>query len=173
MRGSKWITTALFVSTLGAGGAWSEIPAAEAAPDAPADPDDKTAPALVDDILNATTDKDAYVDSPRCLRLHKIRGVQVIDERHIAFRTGRDEYFLVQMQHRCPGLTRESAIAYATNSSRVCELDQLHAVIRFGPTSERLGPACAIPGFQEITREQLTVLRDSLRKVPVASDDDS
>jgi hypothetical protein len=144
----------------------AETPTGEVSADAVPSPE-------VDEILTQQADKEAYVDTPRCLRLHKIRNVKVIDERHVAFQTGRDEFYLVQMEYRCPGLERNATVAYSTNSSRVCQLDQLHAVIRYGPTTERLGPACSIPGFQAITREQLTVLRDSLRKVPAATDADS
>jgi|TARA_B100000315_G_scaffold126124_1_gene115902 hypothetical protein len=125
----------------------------------------------IEAILSQTSDKDDYVESPRCLRLHRIRDVKVLDERHVAFQTGRNQFYLVQMQRRCPGLTRDTTIAYSTGSGRVCQLDSLYAVIRFGPMTERMGPPCLIPGFQEITREQLTAIRDSLRKVPRQPDE--
>ena len=119
-------------------------------------------PLDVETILRTTVDKEDYVDVTRCIPLHKIREVKVLDEKHIAFRMGRDKYYLVQMEQRCFGLRRGSQISYETNGATVCRSDSIRAVIEIGRTAQ-LGPSCRIPSFQEITREQMVLIRDTLR----------
>ena len=119
-------------------------------------------PLDLETILNTTVDKEAYVDVSRCISRHKIRDVTIIDDKHVAFRISRDKYYLVVLAHRCPMLERDSTLSYETRGARVCVGDSLRGVIRYG-TITRIGPACYIPGFQEITREQLVLIKDSVR----------
>ncbi len=114
------------------------------------------------EITSTTMDKEDYVDVTKCISRIKIRNVEVLDEKHVVFQTGRNQYYLVQMEQRCPGLYRGSKISYETNGSSVCTRDSIRAVIEFG-SSARLGPFCRIPSFQEITREQLLLITDTLR----------
>lgn len=119
-------------------------------------------PLDVETILGTAADKEDYVDVAKCIPLHRIRSVEVLDERHVAFRISRDQFYLVQMKNRCPGLNRGSKVSYETRGSRVCALDSIRGVIEFG-TASRFGPPCSIPGFQEITREQLVLITETLR----------
>ena len=119
-------------------------------------------PLDLETILNSSAEKDDYVEVTRCIPRHKIREVKVLDEKHVTFQVGRDKYYLVQMERRCPGLRRNSTVSFETGGTRVCTSDRIRSVIDMGLT-HRLGPACRIPGFQEITREQLVLIRDTLR----------
>ena len=69
--------------------------------------EERDEPLDLETILNSTAGKDEYVDVTKCLSRHKIREVKVLDEKHVAFRIGRDKYYLVQMNQRCPGCYRE------------------------------------------------------------------
>ena len=119
-------------------------------------------PLDVETILSTTAAKEDYVDVAKCLPLHKIRRVKVLDEKHVAFEVGRDKVYLVVMDRRCPGLRPGSKISYETSGTTLCTRDDMRAVIEFG-SSYQLGPFCRIPGFQEITKEQLVLIRDTLR----------
>jgi len=132
----------------------AETEAAETSADA--------APALtVEEILNRDPQKSDYVETPRCISTNRIRGVQILDEKHVAFRMSRNEYMLVQFQHRCPGMRRGNTVIYETRTNRLCALDSLRTVSSFGDIDP--GPPCPIPGFQSISKESLAALKEALK----------
>lgn len=129
----------------------------EPAGDVPAMPDE------VEEILNTPVEADDYGDSPQCLYLTRIRDSEVLDGRHVVFRVGRDTYYLVQFKRRCPLLNRNDTIMYTTHSSRLCVLDPIRSVEGAAYGSPP-GPPCPIPSFRQISKEQLTALREALQK---------
>ena len=129
-------------------------------------------PEEVEALLSEPSAASDYAEEERCLSIHRIREVDALDDRHVVFRMSRKRLYLVQLPHRCPGLRRNDPVAYETlNGMSVCTHDAIRGTYRFGPGDTRLGPPCAIPGFQEVTVEQLAALRESLRqgKKPVAA----
>ena len=122
-------------------------------------------PAEVEAILSEPSAPSDYVDEERCLPIHRIRDVDALDDRHVLFRMSRKALYLVQLPRRCPGLRRNDPVAYETlNGMSVCSHDAIRGTFRFGSGGSRLGPPCAIPGFQAITVEQLAALRAALRQ---------
>lgn len=117
-------------------------------------------PAEIQAILDSQAE---YGTTEKCISLGRIRSVRVLDDKHITFQVSRDRYYLVQLKQRCPGLRRDSKISYETNGTGVCEWDYIRAVYEFGPGNHQLGPACKIPGFLEVTKEQVFILRDALK----------
>lgn len=121
-------------------------------------------PAEVEALLSEPSAESDYAEEERCLSIHRIREVEALDDRHVVFRMSRKAFYLVQLPHRCPGLRRNDPVAYETlNGMSVCAHDAIRGTFSYGPGNARLGPPCAIPGFQEITVEQLAMLRESLR----------
>jgi len=121
-------------------------------------------PAEVEALLSKPSVPSDYIKERRCLSIHRIREVDALDDRHLVFRMGRKALYLVRFPHRCPGLRRNGPVAYESlNGMSVCTHDAIRGTFRYGAGDARLGPPCAIPGFQEITVEQLTLLRESLR----------
>lgn len=119
--------------------------------------------AEVDALLQRDPEKADYVDEERCISTRRVRRVQVLDDQHVTFQTGRDEYYLVQFERRCPGLMRNKPVMYEKRSQRLCTHDLLRAVSEYAPFGElQTGVPCPIPGFQSITREQMVTLRDML-----------
>ena len=135
---------------------WAGLAFAEEQPALPAD---------VEALLSEPSGQSDYAEEERCLPIHRIREVDALDDRHVVFRMSRKKYYLVQLPHRCPGLRRNDPVAYETiNGMSVCSLDAIRGTFRFGPGDSRLGPPCSIPGFQEVTVEQLATLREFLRQ---------
>ena len=124
---------------------------------------EETEPLDVATILATPADEESYVDAPRCISSQRIRGVEVLDDRHVAFRMSRSKYFLVQFTHACPTLRLNSAIAYDVRNQRVCALDGLRPLNGYGISALPAVIVCRIPGFQEINKEQLALLRESLK----------
>ncbi len=123
---------------------------------------DDEAELSVEELLSRDPQASDYVDSPRCLNSHKIRSVDVLDAKHVVFRTGRNEYYLVQFQHRCPGLRKGNPVLYETRSNRLCVMDTLRGSYGFLREIEP-GPPCFIPSFQSISNESLLALKDALK----------
>ncbi len=136
----------------------AEEPAAAAAAAA-----DDSAALTVEDILSRDPDSGDYIDENRCLRTSLIRSVDVIDDKHVSFRVGRNDYYLVQFEHRCPGLRRGKPVMYEANSGRLCRLDGIRTLYETGLGGYRPGMRCSIPEFRSVTKEQLVLLKDALK----------
>ena len=99
-----------------------------------------------------------------CIPNHRIRSIEVLDDKHVSFRMSRDEYYLVQFKHRCPGLRRNKpVITEPRSSTRFCALDGLRATYEGALGDLSPGMYCSIPGFQPVTKEQIVLLKDTLR----------
>ena len=117
----------------------------------------------VEELLKGNPQADDYVEEPRCIRTHAIRSTEVIDDKHVAFEMTRNKYYLVQFEHRCPGLERDKPIFYEPSHNRLCRLDTLRGSYATGVASYQPGMPCSIPGFQSVTKEQLVLLKDALK----------
>ncbi|NKC01344.1 MAG: hypothetical protein GKR90_22990 [Pseudomonadales bacterium] len=116
----------------------------------------------VDEILNRDPELDDYVESERCIRRSSIRRTEVLDERHVSVQVSRDEFYIVQFKHRCPGMRRGNPVLLETRSTKLCKHDTLRPLENWGG-GMRPGVRCPIPEFQSVTREQLLHLKDSLK----------
>ena len=122
-------------------------------------------PLDVEDILSEEPAEADYVQGVRCLPARRIRSITALDDRHIVFRVSRSERYLVQLARRCPGIRRNDTIVYETASGiSVCRHDSIRGMFGYGPGSRQLGPRCLITEFQQITPEQLELLRESLQQ---------
>ena len=122
-------------------------------------------PLDVEEILSAEPAEEDYVKAVRCLPARRIRSITALDDRHIVFRVSRTERYLVQLQRRCPGIRKNDAIVYeSTSGVSVCRHDSIRGMFGIGPGNRQLGPRCAITEFQQITPEQLELVRESLKQ---------
>lgn len=117
----------------------------------------------VDEILKRDPETGDYVNEERCLRSHRIRKMDVLDEKHVAVQVSRDEYYLIQFKSRCLGLRPGKPIMQETRSNSLCAHDSIRSMDQWGFGRMRPGPPCSIPGFQSITKEQLLHLKDALK----------
>jgi hypothetical protein len=114
----------------------------------------------IEKLLNETSDPDEYAESSRCINTHRIRNSQILDDRHVIFEMSQRKYLLVQFKYSCQRLRRNSTLIYQPRGGgQLCRMDQ----IRAGNINERPGPPCSIPGFTEVTVEQLSLLRETLK----------
>ncbi len=115
----------------------------------------------VEAILNEAPDQEDYGEMERCIPVRSIRNSEVLDDRHVVFELPSKTYYLVQFRHTCHQLRRGTTIAYEPRGSQLCRLDDIHAINSFSIGS--VGPPCSIPGFYEVTAEQVALLRDTLK----------
>ncbi len=124
---------------------------------------EESAAQTVEEILARDPDAEDYIDETRCLRANLIRTVDVIDDKHVSFRVGRNDYYLVQFEHRCPGLRRGKPVMYEATAGRLCKLDGIRTLYETGLGGYRPGMRCSIPEFRSVTKEQLVLLKDALK----------
>ena len=122
--------------------------------------------AQVDALLARDPEQEDYVDDERCISTSRVREVEVLDDRHVAFQVRQNEFYLVQFNHRCPGLRRGRPVMYESKGSRLCQHDALRTLYSAGPGRYDPGMKCFIPGFQSVTREQLEGIKVLLRNPP-------
>jgi len=115
----------------------------------------------VEAILNEASDSEGYGAMERCISTRSIRSTRVLDDRHVVFELPSKTYYLVQFQHRCHQLRRNSSITFETRGGQLCRLDSIRAIDNFRAGS--IGPPCSIPGFYEVTADQVALLRETLK----------
>lgn len=115
----------------------------------------------VETILNEASDPEGYGALERCIPVRAIRRSEVLDNRHVVFELPSKTYYLVQFKHECHQLRRNASIVYEPRGSQLCRLDDIRVLD--GLTSGSVGPPCSIPGFYEVTVEQVALLRDTLK----------
>lgn len=120
--------------------------------------------ALDVETILTTPSETEYTESVRCLSTNRIRRTEVLDDRHIVFHMSRDRYYLVQFPHRCPTLDKNSGLMYDVQGSRLCQLNRIRAVNGSG-MSRSIGPVCMVPGFEEVSIEQVALIRESLEEL--------
>ena len=117
----------------------------------------------VEEILQRDPELEDYREDPRCLPTNRIRKVDVIDEKHVSFQVSRDKYYLVQFKYRCAGLRRGRPVMYEPRGiNQLCALDGLRGLYESTMGSYTPAMRCSIPGFQSVTKEQLSLLKDAL-----------
>ena len=155
-----------FALLLTAGGARAEASTADGAPGERADTqarakDDRSTGLSAEELLQRTPEPEDYVDEVRCIDSRRVRNSEVLDDQHVALRMRRDEYYLIQFERRCPGLRRGKPIMMEPRASRLCVHDSIRGMYEVG-SSVTPGARCSIPGFQLITKEQLSALKDTI-----------
>ncbi len=115
----------------------------------------------VEAILNEASDPENYGAVERCISARSIRDSEVLDDRHVVFRVSGQKRYLVQFKTTCHQLRRGSSIVYEPRGSQLCRLDSIRAIDDFRPGG--IGPPCSIPGFYEVTTEQVALLKETLK----------
>ncbi len=143
-------------------GVWLTFGSAHAVEQSAEDPSAQEA-LTVQEILQRDPSAEDYGESPRCIDTKRIRRINVLDDKHVVFEMSRDQFFLAQFERRCPGLRRNKTVMTEPTGSRLCRLDTIRALEEWGLGNYQPGMPCHIPGFQNITKEQVMQLKDTLK----------
>lgn len=98
-----------------------------------------------------------------CLKLDRIRDVDVIDNKTIVFQTGNNDYYLNRLPYNCNGLRLNDGFLYRTSLNEICNVDVITVLDKIGPGYTG-GPSCGLGRFEPITKEEIKALKDSLKK---------
>jgi len=118
----------------------------------------------VEDILTREPLEADYDSEARCIPTRRIRRTEVLDDQHIVLHMGRDQYYVIRFNFGCPGLRPRQAVMLETSmSNRLCALDGIRPIYETGLGGYREGMRCSVPSFQQVTKEQVLLLKDTLK----------
>jgi len=118
----------------------------------------------VEEILGRDPSKNDYVVENECIHADRIESMEVIDKKHIIVEMKSDDYFLIQFKNKCPDLRKGNPIMYDRRSARLCRLDVIRGVRDSGLNGFEPGVSCFIPGFQSVSKEQVVLIKESMKK---------
>ncbi len=134
------------------------------ADDVSEDKNSKVSRLSVEEILARDPSKKDYVAESECIHAHRIESMEVIDKKHIIVEMKTDDYFLIQFKNNCPDLRKGRPIMYDRRSARLCRLDVIRGMRDSGLNGFEPGVSCFIPGFQSVSKEQVVLIRESMKK---------
>ena len=118
----------------------------------------------VDEILGRDPTRTDYVSESECIQANRIDSMEVIDKKHIIVEMKSEDYFLIQFKNNCPDLRKGRPVMYDRRSSRLCRLDIIRGLRDSGLNGFEPGVSCFIPGFQSVSKEQVVLIRESMKK---------
>lgn len=126
-------------------------------------PEERDLDAIIAEILDVDAVEE-YDTTQNCIARSRISRTEILNERFVVFHLRGDEKYLVQFQHRCPGLRRNGTMRLETRSFRVCSMDTIQGFYEMGIGRGNWGPSCMIPGFEPVTQEQVAIIKEELRR---------
>ena len=118
----------------------------------------------VSEILGRDPTKEDYVVKTECISARQIESMEVIDKKHIIVEMKADDFFLIQFKNNCHDLRKNMPVWYERRSARLCRSDIIKGVRDMGLHGYEPGMSCFIPGFQSVSKEQVVLIRDSMKK---------
>ena len=102
-----------------------------------------------------------HVDSIPCLSLSRIMTVDIIDNEHLVFQTGINDYYLNTLPYACNGLRLNDSFIYETSINQICDYDVISIMHNAGVGDK--GPSCGLGQFVAINKEEIKALRQELQ----------
>ena len=119
--------------------------------------------AAIAEIL-AGPDDAAYVEPERCIIARRIDRTEVLSDRVVVFHMRGGEKYVVQFEHRCPGLRRNGLTRQERRSIHLCAHDTIQGLYDISMSgAESWGPRCFLPHFEPVTAEQVTFIKEALK----------
>jgi hypothetical protein len=100
------------------------------------------------------------VDSIPCLSLSRILSVDIIDNEHLVFQTGINDYYLNTLPYACNGLRLNDSFIYETSINQICDYDVITVMHNSGLGDK--GPSCGLGQFVAINKQEMKALRQEL-----------
>jgi len=100
-------------------------------------------------------------ESIPCLKLSRIDNIDILDNNHLVFQTGVNEYYLNTLPYACNGLRLNDSLMYQTSLNEICNVDVVTVLNTIGPGFQA-GPSCGLGMFEPISKEEIKTLKDTL-----------
>ena len=93
----------------------------------------------------------------KCIPVRQIQETKIIDNQNILFYMNGNKIYRNNLPHKCGGLKRRDAFMYEVRTSRLCDLDTIKVVERFGGGFAP-GASCGLGKFYPISEELAELL---------------
>lgn len=101
-------------------------------------------------------------DAKDCIPLTQIRETKAIDDQTVVVYAGADRAYKNQLPNKCNGLRSADSYMYKTSESRLCSLDVITILNRYGGDFSQ-GASCGLGKFEPIDRKTADDLVKSSR----------
>jgi hypothetical protein len=107
-------------------------------------------------VLGQQDDEDKPFDRTpeKCVTVQRIDQTDALDDQTIIFRMRGDRAYRNTLPNKCPGLQRENRIAWATSTSRLCDIDTITVLEDFG-VGFRPGFTCRLGQFVPLSEAEV------------------
>ena len=95
----------------------------------------------------------AEKEGKKCIQINRISSIDVVDSKHIRFKTTGGPDYMNTLPHKCPGLSKHDTIMYETALSQLCDLDTITVLDQLGGGFMR-GPTCGLGKFVPIDESE-------------------
>jgi len=114
-------------------------------------------------VSSATANQADNTDnSIPCLSLSRIKNVDILDNKHLVFQTGVNDYYLNTLPYACNGLRLNDSFLYSSSINQICNVDVISVLNKFG-SGYQSGPSCGLGVFVAVNKEEITTLRNDLK----------
>ena len=158
------LLTILFCLPLGAAGAVSD------------ESEEKKEPALTDEAIRELTSEklddvtlrllsnvfENQENAERCVDMRRIDRTHILDDKNVLFYMRGGDIYLNHMPRRCNGLRTADTFMYRTSGSRLCDLDMITKLDRFGSRFQP-GISCGLGLFTPVEKEVAKKLRKGMK----------
>lgn len=101
----------------------------------------------------AQEDSKAASTPERCISLLSLERTDVVDDRTIIFHMRNGRMYLNHLSRECPGLAREKRFMYSPTSTKLCEVDAVTVIEKWGFGFTR-GFTCSLGPFHPISQPE-------------------
>jgi hypothetical protein len=91
-------------------------------------------------------------EGKECIPLTQIRETKAIDDQTIIVYGGANQAYKNQLPNKCNGLRSADSYMYKTSESRLCSLDVITILNRYGGSFSQ-GASCGLGKFERIDRK--------------------
>jgi hypothetical protein len=113
--------------------------------------------------MSSASAKSAEADnSIPCLTLSRVKNVDILDNKHLVFQTGVNDFYLNTLPYACNGLRLNDSFLYSTSINQICNVDVISVLNKTGP-GYQTGASCGLGFFVAIDKDEIKMLRDELK----------
>lgn len=106
----------------------------------------------------AATADDIDREGERCISVSRLRTTYVVDDRTVLFYMRGGDIYRNVLRYDCPRLKLESRFSYRVFANRLCNVDTITVLERFGGSLSR-GVSCGLGKFYGISESEADFMR--------------
>ncbi len=106
----------------------------------------------------AATADDIDREGERCISVSRLRSTYVVDDRTVLFYMRGGDIYRNVLRYDCPRLKRENRFSYRVIANRLCNVDTITVIERFGGSLSS-GVSCGLGKFYGISEGEADFLR--------------